>query len=368
MMPAVPALTCRAPYIGRFAPSPSGALHMGSLVAALASYLDARLHQGQWLVRIEDIDETRSVPGAGEQILHTLQQLGMHWDGEVVWQSRRKHLYQMAFASLAPHAYACTCSRREIADSALRLGLGLATDGAVIYPGTCRPPDTDLTRTEYIAAYAGEPVKPYRTAKMAADNRCHTNPVNTAGQHSRGKERRSSALRLRVPEPGQPIQFMDRRLGLLSQDLGREVGDFVLQRQDGFWSYQMAVVVDDGAQEITHVVRGEDLIDSTARQIYLHQLLQQTTPLWLHVPVVRNANGEKLSKQTGATALDLTQPLRTLHTAAQWLELNLGKCDTAGQFWDAALHGWQQKLHDWSAANQHPLAHANANANASSLS
>lgn len=318
MMAAVPGPGHRAPYIGRFAPSPSGALHMGSLVAALASYLDARLHQGQWLVRIEDIDETRSVPGAGEQILHTLQKLGMHWDGEVVWQSRRKHLYQAAFASLAQHAYACTCSRREIADSALRLGLGLAADGAVIYPGTCRP------------------------------------------QNNGGGVRRSSALRLRVPEPGLPIQFMDRRLGLLAQDLGREVGDFVLQRQDGFWSYQMAVVVDDGAQQITHVVRGEDLIDSTARQIYLHRLLRQTPPLWLHVPVVRNANGEKLSKQTGAAALDLSQPLRTLQTAAQLLDLNPGKCDTADQFWATVLHGWQQKLRDWSAANQHRLAHANA--------
>lgn len=308
------------PYIGRFAPSPSGALHMGSLVAALASYLDARLHQGQWLVRIEDIDETRSLAGAGEQILTTLQQLGMHWDGEVVWQSRRKHLYQAAFAKLAPHVYACTCSRREIADSALRLGLGLAADGAVIYPGTCRPgPATQ--------------VKP-------------------------GTDRRSGrALRLRVPPSGQSIEFMDRRLGPLSQDLGGEVGDFVLQRQDGFWSYQMAVAVDDGAQQITHVVRGEDLIDSTARQIYLHRLLHQSPPVWLHAPVVRNANGEKLSKQTGASALDLTQPLRTLQTAAGLLELNLGRCDTPGQFWSAALHGWQQKLQDWAANCPKRLVH-----------
>ena len=275
-----------APYIGRFAPSPSGPLHLGSLVAALASYLDAKLHRGQWLVRIEDIDETRSVPGADQHILHSLQQLGLQWDGEVVWQSRRKPLYWQACARLQPHVYACACSRREIADSALRQGLGQAADGAVIYPGTCRMKGLSLA-------------------------------------HAR-------TLRLRVPDAGQVIQFMDRRLGLMQQDLGTEVGDFVLQRADGFWSYQMAVAVDDGAQQITHVVRGEDLVDSTARQVYLHRLLQQTPPQWLHVPVVANAQGEKLSKQTGAAALDMDHPLRCLQQAARHLDLGEMACEVAG--------------------------------------
>ncbi len=312
---------------------------MGSLVAALASYLDAKVHRGRWLVRIEDIDETRSVPGAAEQILHTLQQLGMQWDGEVVWQSRRKHLYQAAYSQLAGNelagqVYACTCSRREIADSALRLGLGLAADGAVIYPGTCRPPN---------------PCRPRHTASPEDESGDGRN--SGSGTAPPGKRH---ALRLRVPEPGQPIHFIDRRLGPLSQDLGAEVGDFVLQRPDGFWSYQMAGVVDDAAQQVTHVVRGEDLIDSTARQIYLQRLLQLPEPQWLHVPVVRNADGEKLSKQTGATALDLSQPLRTLQTAAGLLGLPLDSCDTPARFWASAPGAWQQRLQEWARAWQPP--------------
>lgn len=324
------------PYIGRFAPSPSGPLHMGSLVAALASYLDARLHQGQWLVRIEDIDETRSVAGADQHILHSLQALGLYWDGEVVWQSRRKHLYSQAYQQLQAHTYACTCSRREIADSARRLGLGPAADGATIYPGTCRPPGMQQGRQsgELSTAIGTEVVEAVSPALPA--------------RHAR-------TLRLCVPAPGQTITYQDRRMGSMQQDLGREVGDFVLQRADGFWSYQMAVVVDDWAQQITHVVRGEDLIDSTARQVYLHQLLRQTPPQWLHVGVVRNPDGEKLSKQNGAQALDLSQPLATLHQAAALLQLDLPACADVGhdvahdvaQFLAGAIRAWERKLLQW---------------------
>jgi glutamyl-Q tRNA(Asp) synthetase len=287
------------PYIGRFAPSPSGPLHAGSLVAALASYLDAKIHHGQWLVRIEDVDETRSVPGADQQILSTLQQLGLQWDGEVLWQSQRKALYQAAYQQLGQYVYGCACSRREIADSRL----GLAPDGAAIYPGTCR-----------------SGVAPGRLART---------------------------LRLRVPDPAQAeISFIDRRLGPIRQNLAQEVGDFVLQRADGFWSYQLAVVVDDAAQGVTDVVRGADLLDSTARQIYLHRLLYGTVPAlprYLHLPLLRHPNGEKLSKQTGAAALDVHQPLATLKAAAAALTLELGLASDLAQFWRMALAEWQSR-------------------------
>lgn len=285
-----------APYIGRFAPSPTGPLHIGSLVAALASYLDAKVHQGVWLVRIEDIDETRSIAGAAGQILGALQQLGMHWDGEVVWQSQRKALYCQAAQQIDAFCYGCACSRREIADS--RLGLG--SDGAAIYPGTCR---------------AG--VAPGRAVRT---------------------------LRLRVPEGNAAqLEFVDRRLGPLNQNLASAVGDFVLRRADGFWSYQMAVVVDDANQAVSDIVRGEDLLDSTARQIYLQQLLHYPTPRYLHIPVVRNHLGEKLSKQTGAPALDLSHPLALLQQAATHLDLALPDCTQSRQFWPLALAAWEHK-------------------------
>ena len=288
-----------SPYIGRFAPSPSGPLHIGSLVAALASFLDAKVHHGQWLVRIEDVDETRSIPGADQQILDSLQQLGMQWDGAVVWQSQRKHLYQQAAQQIATHCYPCACTRREIADSRI----GLASDGAAIYPGTCR--------------------------RGIAAGRC------------------ARTLRLRVPEPAAAqIDFFDRSLGPLSQNLASEVGDFVLQRADGFWSYQIAVVVDDADQGVTDVVRGEDLLDSSARQIYLQRLLHYPTPRYLHIPVVRNSAGEKLSKQTGAAALDLSQPLIMLQQAARHLGLTLPTCRDSQQFWPLAQSAWERKLAD----------------------
>ncbi len=241
-------------YSGRFAPSPTGPLHFGSLVAALASWLDARAAGGSWVVRMEDLDAPRTVAGAAEDILHTLQSLGLDGDGPVLFQSRRTAQYQNAIEVLQKHTYWCGCTRREIADSSL----GLAADGAQIYPGTCR------------------------------------NGLPTG--------RAPRALRLRVPD--EVIEFTDRVQGTQRQNLAREAGDFVLRRADGQFAYQLAVVVDDAAQGITDVVRGADLLDSTARQIYLQRLLGVPTPRYLHVPVALSASGEKLSKQTGAGPID----------------------------------------------------------------
>jgi glutamyl-Q tRNA(Asp) synthetase len=283
------------PYVGRFAPSPTGPLHAGSLVAAMASYLDAKAHHGQWLVRIEDIDEARAVPGSAEHILHTLGHFGMHWDGDVLWQSQRKDLYQRAFEQLGNHTYACGCTRREIADSRI----GVASDGAAIYPGTCR-----------------NGLAPGRTPR---------------------------AYRLRVPDAGQAneeIAFQDAWVGASHQHLASEVGDFVLKRADGFWAYQLAVVVDDADQGVTHVVRGADLLDSTARQIYLQRLLGLPTPHYLHVPVVVNELGEKLSKQTGARELDMENPVAALSNAAGFLGLSLPAADSIDAFWQAAIPAW----------------------------
>ena len=287
-------------YIGRFAPSPTGPLHAGSLVAALASYLDAKVAGGQWLVRIEDVDEGRSVAGAAEGALALLKTLGMQWDGDVLWQSRRGDVYQAAFDRLGALAYPCGCNRREIADSRL----GTAPDGSAIYPGTCR---------DGLAA---------------------------------GKTARS--LRLRVPPAGQDkITFQDRFAGAVTQHLALDAGDFVIKRGDGYWAYQLAVVVDDFEQGVTDVVRGADLIDSTARQIYLQRVLGMPTPRYLHVPVVRNALGEKLSKQTGATALaplNEDDAVAMLHTAAQALGMRMGPSSSMAQFWRDALPAWARLL------------------------
>jgi glutamyl-Q tRNA(Asp) synthetase len=250
---------------GRFAPSPTGPLHFGSLVAALASWLDARSSGGRWLVRMEDLDTPRVKPGADALILGALQALGLEWDGTVVYQSQRRPLYEAALLRLQGHVYACGCSRREIADSAL----ALAADGAQVYPGTCR---TGLA--------------PGRAARA-----------------------------VRVRTTGEPIAFEDRRQGRQSQVLEREVGDFVLRRADGQFAYQLAVVVDDAEQQVTDVVRGADLLDSTPRQIWLQRLLGYPTPRYLHVPVAVDRSGEKLSKHTGSRAFgaeDLRRALRFL--------------------------------------------------------
>jgi glutamyl-Q tRNA(Asp) synthetase len=241
-------------YVGRFAPSPTGPLHFGSLVAALASWLDARAARGRWLLRIEDLDAPRTQPGAADDILRSLERLGLTWDGPVIYQSLRGAHYEAALRRLQPHTYWCGCTRREIADSAL----GLAADGAQIYPGTCR---------------SGLP-----------------------------SDKTNRALRVRTNR--RPIFFEDRVQGAQEQSVEELVGDFVLYRADGQFAYQLAVVVDDAEQGVTDVVRGTDLIDSTARQIHLQRLLGYPAPRYLHVPVAANAFGEKLSKQTGAQAID----------------------------------------------------------------
>ncbi|NEX60884.1 tRNA glutamyl-Q(34) synthetase GluQRS [Noviherbaspirillum galbum] len=284
-------------YTGRFAPSPTGPLHKGSLVAAMASYLDAKAHHGQWLVRMEDIDEARTVPDAAQSILQCLQAFSMQWDGEVVWQSARKPLYQAAFERLGAHVYPCGCTRSEIADSTV----GPGSDGALVYPGTCR------------------------------------------GGLAPGKTAR--AWRVRVPEAGKDMQyFEDRWMGRVVQQLATDVGDFVLKRADGFWAYQLAVVVDDADQGVTDVVRGADLIDSTPRQIYLQQLLDYSTPRYMHVPVVTNTRGEKLSKQTGALPLDVSRPLEELMDAASFLQLDMPMPDTVEGFWKEATAQWAQRF------------------------
>ena len=236
------------PYVGRFAPSPTGPLHFGSLVAALASWLDARSASGRWLVRMEDLDRPRVIPGAADAILRQLEAFGLEWHGPVVYQSARLDLYRDSLRNLETHCYPCACTRKELEDS------GLALDGSRIYPGTCR------------------------------------------GGLAPGKAPRA----IRVHTDAAPLRFMDRVQGEMAQSVEREVGDFVLQRADGIVAYQLAVVVDDAAQGVTDVVRGADLLDSTARQIHLQRLLGVATPRYLHVPVATNAAGEKLSKQTRA--------------------------------------------------------------------
>jgi glutamyl-Q tRNA(Asp) synthetase len=281
-------------YRGRFAPSPTGPLHFGSLVAAVGSCLDARSRGGEWLLRIEDVDLPRCPAANAASILRDLEAFGFEWDGEVVWQSRRTALYAAAFETLrlCGAVYPCACSRREIADSML------APDGAPIYPGTCR--------------------------KGLA-----------AGRVPR-------AWRLRVED--EAARFEDRVQGICRQDVGRDVGDFVLLRADGLFAYQLAVVVDDAEQGITDVVRGADLLESTPRQILLQQRLGLPRPRYAHLPVAVNAAGEKLSKQTGAEALDAARPAGQLLQALRFLgqEPPPGLADAAlSEVWAWARLNWK---------------------------
>lgn len=256
-----------SPYRGRFAPSPTGPLHFGSLVAAVASWLDARSAGGIWLIRIEDLDTPRCVAGAETDILRTLESCGLNWDEAITRQSSRIDLYYEAMKQLQHigFVYPCACTRKEISDSLM----SIHTSGEVPYPGTCR---------------AG--LKPGRTPR---------------------------AWRFRLT-PG-VTEFDDRLYGLQRQDVEREVGDFVLRRADGIWAYQFAVVVDDAEQGITDVVRGADLLHSTPRQIALQRAFGYAQPSYLHVPVATNERGEKLSKQTQAPAAgasDMPDVLRFL--------------------------------------------------------
>jgi glutamyl-Q tRNA(Asp) synthetase len=268
------------PYVGRFAPSPTGPLHAGSAVAALASWLDARAHGGRWLVRIEDVDTPRCVSGAAEEILRQLAALGLVSDETPLWQSRRGPAYAEALQRLVSDgmAYPCACTRAQIDEANAARGHVAVRHAERVYPGTCRP--------------------------------------ENGGLHGRAPR----AWRLRVDDAA-CTHWSDRRLGAQSQRVAHDVGDFVLQRADGLWAYQLAVVVDDGAQRITDVVRGEDLADNTARQCLLQSALGLDRPRYLHVPLVVGADGEKLSKQHGAPALDVGQPLLALRAAARALGL-----------------------------------------------
>jgi glutamyl-Q tRNA(Asp) synthetase len=259
---------------GRFAPSPSGPLHFGSLVAALASHLDARRQGGRWLVRIEDLDTPRAQPGSAADILQTLERYGLSWDGEVVYQSGRTAHYEEALRRLAPGTYPCNCSRREIEDSLQQLGEPLlGASGERRYPGTCR---SGLT--------LGRP---------------------------------ATAVRIRVD--GEMIGFEDAIQGWTEQNLDHEIGDFVVRRADGLFAYQLAVVVDDFAAGVTDVVRGADLLASTPRQIHLYRALGGIAPRYKHVPVATTAGGYKLSKQTLARPVAAENPPQTLFKALRFL-------------------------------------------------
>lgn len=263
-------LSSRSEYIGRFAPSPTGPLHFGSLIAALASFLRAKSQQGRWLVRMEDLDRPREVAGAADHILRTLEALGLEWDGEVMYQSRHQVAYEAALQKLRNlgWAYPCGCTRSEIAAAQPD-----GTNNELVYPGTCR-----------------QGLLPGRAARA-----------------------------WRVRTTAEPIHFEDLLQGVQSQVLQRLCGDFVIRRADRLFAYQLAVVVDDAEQAITEVVRGCDLLDSTARQIHLQRLLALPTPDYLHLPVATDVAGNKLSKQTGAAPVDPRQGGAVLVAALQFL-------------------------------------------------
>ena len=294
---------------GRFAPSPTGELHAGSLVAALASWLDARALKGEWWVRMEDVDGPRCIAAAAANILHQLSLCGLHSDSEVIYQSHRNTLYEQARNRLIAKglAYPCACSRKEIEEQQATLGLSLERHKSAVYPGTCRN------------GLHGKPARAWRFNVV------------------KWSELRGSS----------EVNWTDRRLGPQSQNVQEEVGDFVLKRADGMWAYQLAVVVDDAAQGITHVVRGEDLTDNTARQYLLQEALGYEHPHYLHTPLVLGDNGEKLSKQNDAKALDLSSPqavclaMQSAASALGLSTLTLPASNSAGL--DLALGTWSQE-------------------------
>ena len=302
-------------YRGRFAPSPTGPLHGGSLVAALASWLDARAHRGQWLVRIEDVDTPRCLPGMGEFILNQLAAVGLAPDQPPWLQSRRSHLYQQALDALSARglAYPCRCSRSDIQAALAMLGQPRQRHGELVYPGTCRNEATP--RAEHGKAHSGTKTRLQGNPPPAWRLRTDIFPSNQPPALVQHTQSATNIIAFDV------LQWHDRRLGAQQQQVEETVGDFPLKRADGCFTYQLAVVVDDAAQGITHVVRGEDLADNTARQIVLQRALDLPTPVYLHTPLVLGANGEKLSKQNGAEPLDTSQPLVALNAAAGMLGL-----------------------------------------------
>ncbi len=303
-------------YKGRFAPSPTGPLHAGSLVAALASWLDARAHDGRWLVRIEDVDMPRCVPGADRVILQQLSACGLAPDETPLYQSQRGAAYQHALDQLVAGGwvYPCACTRKDIAQALATAGHPRQREGELIYPGTCR------------SGLHGCAARAWRFCTEHAQS-------NGPSAHM---IRAQYAINLiATPELPEVIIWHDRLIGQQTQNVSREVGDFVLKRADGLWAYQLAVVVDDAAQGVSHIVRGADLADNTARQILLQRALGLPTPCYLHTPLVLGANGEKLSKQNGAQALDTRDPLAVLNQAAAVLGLPAQAGHTA-----SALQAW----------------------------
>ncbi len=284
-----------AGYIGRFAPSPTGPLHLGSLVAAVGSYIDARAAGGRWLLRIEDIDPPRETPGSAQHILSTLERFGFSWDGPVMRQSQRTTAYRDAVRTLLDQglAFTCSCSRSELAAAQIPL----ATE-ELHYPGWCR----------------------------------------------RGPRHPDSPLAVRYTVDEEVVQFDDAIHGCQVHQLVKECGDFVIRRRDGLYAYQLAVVVDDAAQGVTHVVRGLDLLASTPRQIVLQRALGLPTPVYAHLPLVTDANGIKLSKSSGAAAVDADQPsrelCRALHVLQQSPPADLMHAPLT-EVWDWAIHHWR---------------------------
>ncbi|HAJ92129.1 MAG TPA: tRNA glutamyl-Q(34) synthetase GluQRS [Gammaproteobacteria bacterium] len=282
-----------ASYRGRFAPSPTGPLHFGSLVAAVGSYLDARHHQGEWLLRVEDLDTPREVAGATDDILRTLELLHMTWDGPVIYQSKRTHLYKEALAELQQQGYLydCGCTRKEVADSAIH------TPAGAIYPGTCRN---------------GLP----------------------AGRSPR-------SIRVRVNNTA--ISMQDRLQAGLLQQLQTDTGDFIVRRADQLIAYQLAVVVDDADQGINQVVRGSDLLASTPRQIYLQQLLNLPTPAYLHLPIATDASNAKLSKQSFAPPITVDDSNRAVLDVLRFLHQALPDSPqdaSLDEIWTWAANHW----------------------------
>jgi len=293
-------------YRGRFAPTPSGPLHAGSVVAALASWLDARAQGGVWLVRIEDTDTPRCSIAAAEFILYQLDRLGLRPDEPVLWQSSRTSHYEEALTRLREGGwtYGCSCSRQDIEQALRAAGVPRARHEQPVYPGTCRLGTS----------------RPPRAWRARVDQ-------PTSGGASK-------------PASDSPVCWTDRRLGNQTQNLAREVGDFIVRRADGLWAYQLAVVVDDALQGITDVVRGEDLADNTPRQLWLQRALGTATPRYLHTPLVWAEDGQKLSKQTGATAVNLSLPLQTLRSAAGVLGLEVGGEDLPDS---SGVHRWLER-------------------------
>jgi glutamyl-Q tRNA(Asp) synthetase len=288
-----------ASYVGRFAPTPSGPLHDGSLVAALASWLDARAHGGRWLVRIEDLDTPRNELGAEQIILGQLAICGLVSDDEPLVQSTRIAAYEEALVQIAEagQVYPCGCSRREVEQVLVTLGFLQERDDERVYPGTCR------------GGLRGKPARAMRVLTVLGSEDI-------------------------------TIRWTDRRLGRQRQNLTREVGDFIVKRADGIFAYQLAVVVDDAFQGITHVVRGEDLADNTPRQIHLQRLMGLPEPLYLHTPLVMGIDGHKLSKQNGATALDVSDPVAALQRAGAVLQLPRIEALSVSEWLSAATRAW----------------------------